>query len=80
MNDYLADYNEDSAPATMSQAVAEYAANVGQENRERAWILSPFDSWERNPFYNGPAVKHPEELADEDMDELEFSEEEEISW
>lgn len=47
--------------ATMSDAVREYAENVGQENADRQWILSPYDSWERNPFYRGPAQPHPEE-------------------
>jgi hypothetical protein len=47
--------------ATASEACKEFAANVGSEDTERAWILTPFDSWERNPYYCGPAVPHPEE-------------------
>jgi len=47
--------------ATPSEAMKEYAFNFGMDNRERAWICTPFDTWERNPFYNGPAMPHPEE-------------------
>lgn len=47
------------------EACSEYARQHGradiEENREqRAWILTPYDSWERNPFYRGPEVPHPE--------------------
>lgn len=46
--------------ATMSQAVAEYVVNVGRERLNEAWILSPYDTWHKNPFYTGPEVPHPE--------------------
>jgi hypothetical protein len=52
---------EVSRLATEREAVAEYALNVGRESIEDAWILSPFDTWERNPFYSGPAQPHPED-------------------
>jgi hypothetical protein len=42
-------------------AVSEGAREVGRMNPDRAWILTPFDSWEKNPFYVGPPVKHPED-------------------
>lgn len=45
-------------------AVNQYAAVYGAEDTESAWILSPFDSWERNPHYRGPAVRHPEDDSD----------------
>jgi hypothetical protein len=46
----------------MSDAAAEYVINVGRENRDREWILSPFDSWHRNPFFDGiSSNKHPED-------------------
>jgi hypothetical protein len=51
----------------LQEAVQEYAQEHGRENRDCAWILSPFDTWERNPFYEGPAARHPEdERGDED--------------
>lgn len=43
-----------------SMAVAEYAREHGRQRPEAAWILSPFDTWERNPAYSGPPVPHPE--------------------
>jgi hypothetical protein len=53
---------ERSQFATMSDAAAEYVINVGRENRDREWILSPFDSWHRNPFFDGiSSNKHPED-------------------
>ena len=48
------------ALATMSDAVREYTDFVGSENPDRAWILSQYDSWVRNPYYRGPAVQCPE--------------------
>lgn len=48
-----------------SLAVHQYAGVYGAENRDRPWILSPFDTWEPNPYYQGPPAKHPEEEADE---------------
>jgi hypothetical protein len=44
----------------MQAAVAQYASVYGEEDKERAWILSPFDTWEKNPHYTGPAVPDPE--------------------
>ena len=43
------------------EAMREYARNVGREFPTRAWIATPLDSWEKNPYYNGPPVRHPEE-------------------
>lgn len=51
--------------ATHTEAAKEYARNVGCEYPDRAWILTNYDTWERNPFYSGPAVPHPES---EDVD------------
>jgi len=50
--------------ATPADACREYAANVGADHPDRAWILTDYDTWERNPFYNGPAVPHPEDVND----------------
>ena len=33
----------------------------GQANPNQAWILTDRDVWHRNPFYHGPAVRHPED-------------------
>lgn len=50
-----------SFPATAGVADREAAYVAGAENEERAWILSDRDVWYKNPFYQGPAVPHPEE-------------------
>ena len=46
--------------ATESEAAKEYGRNVGRENPDCAWILTPWDTWEANIFYVGPPVPHPE--------------------
>lgn len=45
--------------ATISDAVREYAYNYNAPANV-AWVLSPYDSWERNPHYAGPYLGHPE--------------------
>lgn len=60
---------EDLAPcATIAEADAEWARNVGAERPEQAWILSDRDVWYRNPAYAGPAVRHPEDDNDHEDD------------
>ena|ERR1035437_4944579 len=46
--------------ANESDSVREYAYNYGMDHPDQYWVLSPFDSWERNPHYNGPTQLHPE--------------------
>ena len=47
--------------ASPSDARAEYARNAGREYAGRQWILTPWDTWERNPYYHGPEQRHPED-------------------
>jgi hypothetical protein len=54
------DHEEDRL-ATPTEACREYARNVGAEQPDRAWILTDYDTWERNPFYHGPPAPHPED-------------------
>lgn len=65
------------ALATPADAVREYTRNVGAEHAGQMWILSPYDSWERNPFYTGPVQPHPEEDI-EDGDDWEDGPEREM--
>ncbi len=44
-----------------AEACREYAREHGAQHPDHAWILTPFDTWEPNPSYHGPAVPHPEE-------------------
>ena len=46
--------------ATMADAVQEYAMWVGKDKPLQQWILSDYDTWEKNPFYIGPDQGHPE--------------------
>lgn len=52
--------------ATPQEAAREQAYNEGRDNPGRAWVLTFFDTWERNPFYAGPPVPHPESYYDSD--------------
>ena len=45
----------------MNAALRQYAGAYGAEDADRAWISTPFDTWERNPHYVGLAMPHPEE-------------------
>ena len=59
-------YNEPSeydyrAP-THRELVDDYTLSHGEFETERAWILSPYDTWEPNPFYKGRPQKSPDEL------------------
>ena len=47
----------------VTAAIREWAWNVGSDpqNIERQWLLSDYDSWERNPHYKGPDMGHPED-------------------
>jgi hypothetical protein len=49
------------ALATEMESCREFARNVGRDEPARAWILTPQDCWIANPFYHGPAVRHPED-------------------
>lgn len=51
--------------ATYDDARAEFARNAGHDNPDHEWILTPFDTWERNPAYCGPKGRHPEDAYDE---------------
>lgn len=52
----------------LTEAVREYARNHGSERPEAPWILSPFDTWEPNPFFVGRRPPHPEAACWEDPD------------
>lgn len=53
--------------ATYSDACREYACNAGADNPDSAWILTPWDSWEKNPCYSGPPCRHPEDFYEDDV-------------
>ena len=47
--------------ASISEVAAYQAAVDGEFQPEVEWILSSWDSWERNPYYTGKPGPHPEE-------------------
>ena len=42
-------------------AYREYVNNVGMDRKDQCWVLTVFDTWERNPHYDGPDEPHPED-------------------
>ena len=54
-------YQEEDRLATPREACREWAWNVGHEPRYvgSQWLLTDYDTWERNPHYHGPAQEHP---------------------
>ncbi len=67
--------------ASRMDACREYAINAGRDREDSAWILTDFDVWMANPFYNGPPVPHPEDYSREwcqDLDQMSADEEEAV--
>lgn len=50
----------------MSCAFGQYAAAYGAEDPAREWILSPYDTWHKNPFFTGTPGRHPEDDYDDE--------------
>jgi hypothetical protein len=46
-------FGDDYGGNYLTQAVRQYAYVYGEEDAESEWVLSPFDTWERNPHYRG---------------------------
>lgn len=59
-------YYEETNYGTEQDRVDQYTSVYGAEKTDCQWILSPFDTWERNPHYNGPDQGHPEDDYYED--------------
>jgi hypothetical protein len=59
MNDY-----EYTNYGTDQDRVDQYTSVYGAERTDSQWILSPYDTWERNPYYTGPDQGHPEDDYD----------------
>lgn len=56
-------YNESLTQGeNMSASCGEYTHNAGAEKTNTEWILTPFDTWVRNPHYTGKPGPHPEDL------------------
>ena len=59
-------YYEETNYGTEQDRVDQYTSVYGAERLDCQWILSPFDTWERNPYYRGPDQGHPEDDYYED--------------
>ena len=64
-------YDEQDRPITTAEAVREWAWVVGAEHLDCQWLLSDYDTWERNPHYTGPAQRHPEDYLIDEIVETE---------
>jgi hypothetical protein len=51
--------DNESPLATPDDAVREYVWNVGKANKDTPWIVSPYDSIHKNPFFEGDFSQHP---------------------
>ena len=50
----------------MQEAVREWVWTVGQDRSDQQWVLSAYDTWERNPHYRGPDQGHPEDYCEDE--------------
>jgi hypothetical protein len=57
-------YEREDQIATKQEACREFTRNYGSTRPNRAWILTDYDTWERNPHYSGKPVPHPEQESD----------------
>jgi hypothetical protein len=47
---------------TMDEQVAQWIWAYGAESPDKEWMLSPFDTWHRNPHFTGVRTEgHPED-------------------
>ena len=48
-----------------SADLSNFAYGHGYFEPEQAWLLHDFDVWVKNPYYDGPPVRHPEDDSDD---------------
>jgi hypothetical protein len=51
----------DARQHIIREGIAEQVQIFGAEMPDRQWILSGWDTWERNPYYRGEEQQHPED-------------------
>lgn len=67
MNHIEQQERRDEAPATIGEAVAEWAAYAPEEDPKRCpchgsgWMLSDYDTWHRCYVHNNGHIPHPED-------------------
>ena len=63
---YLGNMDPESWNVPTDQDIhREQIRQLGAQRPDSAWILSDYDAWERNPYYSGPEVPHPEDDRNE---------------
>ena len=45
----------------IQSSIREWANNTGYLQPDTAWLISNYDTWEPNPYYQGKPVPHPED-------------------
>lgn len=48
-----------------SEDLFSMARAYGEDCPDRQWVLTSFDTWERNPHYDGPPQRHPEDDSED---------------
>jgi hypothetical protein len=54
-------HHMDARQHIIAEGIAEQVQIFGMEQQDRQWILTGWDTWERNPFYRGEEQQHPED-------------------
>lgn len=68
------EYDEDTRSEELSEgewyqeAFQQYGNLHGKENQNQEWILTPRDTWVKNPHYIGLPGRHPEDDHDDEDD------------
>lgn len=57
----------DARQHIIAEGIAEQVQIFGAEQPDCQWILSGWDSWERNPYYHGEEQQHPEDNMSEEQ-------------
>lgn len=70
--------NRNAPLATRADAVREWVWNAGRERPDTEWLVTSYDTIERNPHYVGPRTVHPE-LRDHEDELLDYDEAEHVS-
>jgi hypothetical protein len=55
---------------TTQDLVREWASQYGSAHTDQQWLLSDWDTWERNPHYQGPDQRHPEDYQEETEEDM----------
>jgi hypothetical protein len=56
--------DEFEQPYSIEATIKQWAFDVGRDRPDVAWLLSPYDTWETNPFYKGEPQPNPEAYQD----------------